>query len=213
MLRRLTICVAVVLCAVASGGAQAPNLPIKLIPESGEDLGPGKIAVAKGTASSTQVRFALDGLDVSQPITVTIASTDASKVIDLVVAKDNYDDPQQTARTDSDGTATIEMRTQGDFGIGVVAATPVDFILAVWIGDITPDDTQPFLSPVKDYDAASLAKLPGVVGGVEAAAVTPAAAAGPGLFGWAAIGVGAVIAIGLVMIGIGMLKRKQEPSQ
>lgn len=78
MFRRMWICSALALCATLPVRAQAPR-PIVLTLESGADLGPGKIAVARGTASANQVRFAIQGVDVAQPITVVVASNDPTR--------------------------------------------------------------------------------------------------------------------------------------
>lgn len=81
-------------------------------------------------------------------------------------------------------------------------------MLAVWVGDITPPETQSFLASVANYDAATLARLKAAAAATDAA---PAAApsAGVGAFGWAGLAVGAVAAIGLLLVGVGMLRRKQ----
>lgn len=207
-----SICLVFAVCAVASTAAQAPK-PILLTLESGADLGPGKIAVARGTASANQVRFAIDGLDVSQPVTVVVAATDPSHAVDVVLAKDNYDDPQQTAKTGADGTVTLQTRTQGDFGIGVKAAgAAVPFMLAVWVGDVTPPETTSFLAPVANYDAATLAKLKTTVDAAAPPAAAPAATR-PGIFAWIALAIGAVVSIGILLIGVAMMRRKPQGGQ
>ncbi|MFA5911388.1 MAG: hypothetical protein WC815_21640 [Vicinamibacterales bacterium] len=205
----------VMMLAVAgasAGSAQqpAPPPPLKLVLESGEDLGPGRIAVAQGVTAAALARFAVEGLDVAQPVTVVVSSGDIAKPVNVVIVKDNFDEPEQHATTGSDGTATIQLRTHGDFGIGVSApgGAAVPFMLAVWAGDITPPETQSFLAPVANYDAATLARLKTTAAATDAA---PAAAppAGVSVFAWAGLAVGAVAALGLVFVGVGMLRRKQ----
>lgn len=149
-----------VLCGPSHAGAQpAPAPPLKLQLESGEDLGPGAIAVAEGIATPAGVRFALDGLDVSQPISVAVASTDPSQPLTLGIAKDDFADPQRSATT-TNGTATLEFRTHGAFGISVASQGPsVPFLVAVWAGPQQPAETPTFLAPVKNYDAAAPAAL------------------------------------------------------
>jgi hypothetical protein len=162
--RRSRVIVAALFAALSAApraGAQ-PGTPVPLLKlqlESGADLGPGAIAVAEGVATPTGVRFALDGLDVSQPISVAVASTDPSQPLTLNIAKDDFGDPQRSATT-TNGTATLEFRTHGAFGISVASQGPsVPFLVAVWAGPQQPPETPTFLAPVKNYDAGTLAAL------------------------------------------------------
>jgi len=211
--RRLASCLlALCLLAAVPVSAQEPP-PLKLVLESDPALGPGKIAVAEGVTAARLARFAVEGLDVAQPVSVVVSTTDPAKPVDVIVVKDNYGEPEQKATTGSDGTATIQLRTHGDFGIGVSApgGAPVPFLLAVWVGDITPMETQPFLAPVSNYDAATLARLKAVAAGnaSEAAPTAAVPPAGVGMFGWLGLAVGAIAAIGLLLVGVGLLRRKQ----
>ncbi len=200
------------LCLLVARPASAQDPPpLKLMLESDAALGPGKIAVAEGVTAARIARFAVEGLDVAQPISVVVATGDPAKPVEVRIAKDNFNEPEQKAMTGSDGTVTFQLRTQGDFGIGVGApgGDQRAFQLAVWVGDITPPEMQPFLAPVSNYDAATLAKLklPAAASTTEAPAAAPAA--GVGMFGWLGLAVGAVAAIGLLLVGAGLLRRKQ----
>lgn len=83
-----------VLVLAAAGGsavfaqAPAPPPPFKLVLESDAALGPGKIAVAQGVTAAKLARFAVEGLDVAQPVTVVVSSGDVAKPVDVVVVKD-----------------------------------------------------------------------------------------------------------------------------
>jgi len=204
--------------AVANGAsAQAPEPPppLKLVLEADAKLGPGTYAAAKGVTAARLARFAVEGLDVAQPITVVVATSDPAKPVEVRIAKDNFNDPEQKAMTGSDGTVTFQFRTHGDFGIGVAApdSSQRAFQLAVWVGDIVPPEIPSFLAPVSGYDAATLAKLK-VAGNTSAEPAAPSPpSSGAGAFGWLGLAVGAVAAIGIVLIGIAMLRRKPQGGQ
>lgn len=167
--------------------------------------------MAQGVTAAALARFAVEGLDVAQPVTVVVSSGDIAKPLNVVIVKDNFDEPEQNATTGSDGTATIQLRTHGDFGIGVSASggAAVPFMLAVWAGDITPPETQSFLAPVANYDAATLARLKPTAAATDAAPAAAAPPIGVRVFAWAGLAVGAVAALGLLFVGVGMLRRKQ----
>lgn len=213
MFDRLSAPRLVALCLLLSAplNAQDPP-PFKLAFEADPSLGPGKIAVAEGVTAKKLARFAIEGLDVAQPVSIVVSTGDLSRPVDVMVVKDSFSDPLHKATTGADGTATIQLRTHGDFGVGVSApgGASVPFMLAVWAGDITPPESQSFLAPVSNYDAATLAKLKASTATANAteAAAPVAPAAGVGMFGWLGLAVGAVAAIGLLLVGVGMLRRK-----
>lgn len=208
--RPVTLLLALCLWLSASVNAQEPP-PFKLSFEADPALGPGKIAVAEGVTARKLARFAIEGLDVSQPVSIVVSTGELSKPVDVMVIKDSFSDPLQKATTGADGTATIQLRTHGDFGIGVSApgGASVPFMLAVWAGELTPAESQSFLAPVSNYDAATLAKLKASEMNASAEAGAAAApATGVGMFGWLGLAVGAVAAIGLLLVGVGLLRRK-----
>lgn len=208
--RPVTLLLVFCLSLAASVNAQDPP-PFKLSFEADPALGPGKIAVAEGVTATKLARFAIEGLDVAQPVSVVVSTGDPAKPVEVRIAKDNFDAPEQKAMTGSDGTVIFQLRTQGDFGIGVGAPGGEQraFQLAVWAGDIMPPENVPFLAPVSNYDAATLAKLKASAApaSVEAGAAA-APATGVGMFGWLGLAVGAVAAIGLLLVGVGLLRRK-----
>lgn len=208
--RPVTLLLALCLWLSASVNAQEPP-PFKLVLEADASVGPGKMAVAEGVTAAKLARFAIEGLDVAQPVSVVVSTGDPAKPVEVRIAKDNFNAPEQKAMTGSDGTVIFQLRTQGDFGIGVGAPGGEQraFQLAVWAGDIMPPENVPFLAPVSNYDAATLAKLKAsqLTASAEAE-VAPAPATGVGMFGWLGLAVGAVAAIGLLLVGVGLLRRK-----
>ncbi len=219
IVRRLVCGCPLLLILISSNLALAqpapPPLPLTLTLESDPALGPGKIAVAKGITAARLARFAVEGLDVAQPVSVVVSTVDPARPIDVVVVKDSFDDPLQKATTGADGTATLQLRTHGDFGIGVRASdgTELPFMLAVWAGEITSPESAPFLAPVSNYDAATLAKLKSATAVAGDTAAAAPAATGGGLLTWLALAVGAIAAIGLLMVGVAMLRRKPQGGQ
>lgn len=208
--RPVTLWLALSLWLSASVNAQeAP--PFKLVLEADASVGPGKMSVAEGVTAAKLARFAIEGLDVAQPVSVVVSTGDPAKPVEVRIAKDNFNAPEQKAMTGSDGTVIFQLRTQGDFGIGVGAPGGEQraFQLAVWAGDLTPPENVPFLAPVSNYDAATLAKLKAsqLTASAEAE-VAPAPATGVGMFGWLGLAVGAVAASGLLLVGVGLLRRK-----
>ena len=217
--RRWAFVLSFLLVFAGARGASAQTLepppPLKLVLEADAKLGPGKYAAAKGVTAARLARFSVEGLDVAQPISVVVATSDTAKPVEVRIAKDNFNDPEQKAMTGSDGTVTFQLRTHGDFGIGVAApdGSQQAFQLAVWVGDIVPPEMPSFLAPVSDYDAATLAKLKAAANTSADRAAPSPPSSGVGTFGWLGLAVGAVAAIGIVLIGVAMLRRKPQGGQ
>lgn len=147
------------LCAAPNAAGQDPvqppkgPAPLKLQLEKIPEVTPGSVAVAEGLATATPNRMWLDSLGISQPVSVTIASTNPAEPLTLSLTKDSWDDALHTTTTNGEGTATVDIRTQGEMGLKVTSASgnAVPFLLSVWVGDEVTPEMPDILVPVKDY--------------------------------------------------------------
>ena len=158
----LVLAVALFTCGhepmAAQGAPQAPKAPpaLKLQPEKVAQITPGSVAIAEGLASSQPIRMWLDNLGINQPVTVVLASTNPAVPLNIALTKTAWEDSLHPTTTGADGSARLQVRTQGEMGMRVSSAggKAVPFLLAVWVGDEVTPDMQPVFVAVKDYSKA-----------------------------------------------------------
>lgn len=130
----------------------------------GQDFKGGRLVYVNGTSdASRDVRFGLERLSISQPLSVSVMTKNPGARLRLTAAKWGGTGGSKKVETDKRGAASLAFRVQGDAQLivrGLGAQTP--FQLMVWVG---PELKRPLKSPFSAAKAEALRSGKGVKGG------------------------------------------------
>jgi hypothetical protein len=136
---------ALMLLILSKAGAQPFSLDdrIKPVELNFYPLNPSSQPKAKGRLNVTQVTqqkdtlyFFAKGASIYSAVYVGITTADKDHPIDVRLCKTNWNDLSRQGSTGTEGHWEEKFRTEGDFGIMVIAANkPSEYSLTVWNGD------------------------------------------------------------------------------
>lgn len=174
-----------VLAGGAAAQAEPPN-PIRLEPKPMEGLRSGKAVVVKGKAGPEGHRFVVEGVTALMPVTVLLRPVRPGEDVRVRISKYGWNQPLREERTD-DGIATVKFRTEGEFQATVLADTPTEYRLLVWVGDEAKPPMRPIVVKASEFEGPD----PGGGGG--------------SLVLWVIAG---LLGLGVVLLAVLVLRRK-----
>lgn len=172
---------------VLAGGVAAqaePPRAIRLEPKPMEGLRSGKAVVVKGKAGPGGHRFVVEGVTAMMPVTVLLRPVNRGEDVRVRISKYGWNQPLREEGTDGD-IATVKFRTEGEFQATVLADTPTDYRLLVWVGE----ESKPPMRPVV----------------VKASEFEPDGGGGGSLVLWVIAG---LLGLGVVLLAVLVLRRK-----
>jgi hypothetical protein len=124
----------IVLLAGAAVAAQSTE-PLVLPLQTHERVASGQIAAAEGVSGEALERFSVPDLQITQPVLVVVLPA-GDEDLELSLYSDDWQTPRRTTKS-SGSPAYLQLRTQGELGIGVKSASsrPAPFELFVWVSD------------------------------------------------------------------------------
>lgn len=136
---------AFLLLVLSKAGAQPFNLDdrIKPVELNLYPFNPPSQPKAKGRLNVTQVTqqkdtlyFFAKGISIYSTSYVGVTTTDKEHSIAVRLCKNNWINPSREGSTGSEGHWEDKFKTEGDFGIMVIAANkPAEYSLTIWNGD------------------------------------------------------------------------------
>lgn len=146
----VVVCLAVAARAQPKPPKEPPSTQLK--PTAWSGLPNGKIITLKGETTPTGDRFALERLSVLQPVTVAVVAEHVGDPIEVVLAKDRWDEKIRSGVTGPDGKLVMQLRTESELRIIVRSAgDPKPYGLMVWVGDDVVPTFAPVITPMKSY--------------------------------------------------------------
>jgi len=111
----------------------------------------------KNTTDVVQVEdtsyYYVKGLSIYQPVVLNISSTDVNNKMIIQIAKDNWKTPDKIGSLNSKGIWQATFKTEGSFGIQVIAPKKtIKYKIVVWVGNEPKKINMP--SPFKEATAA-----------------------------------------------------------
>ncbi|MBC7875029.1 MAG: LPXTG cell wall anchor domain-containing protein [Ferruginibacter sp.] len=111
----------------------------------------GRINMSEITQNKDTSYYFVKGLSIFSPVYFGLTTNAESGNIKINLCKDNWHQVNQNGETGSKGHWQANFKTEGDFGIMVIAENkPADYSIVVWVGDEAKDVGIP--SPFKDGD-------------------------------------------------------------
>jgi len=102
--------------------------------------------------------YYVKGLSIYQPVVLNISSADVNNKMIIQLAKDNWKKPDKTGSLNSKGIWQATFKTEGSFGIQVIAPKKtIKYKIVVWVGNEPKKINMP--SPFKET-APAPAKAP-----------------------------------------------------
>lgn len=172
-----------------AAAAQYHRLELKREPK----LAPGAIGAVRGQVDGDGERIVVDRLSVMQPVVVAVLAGDADRPLQLEIVKGTWDEAVRTIRTDAQGVARTQFRTQESFGMRVSAlrSERAAYSLLVWAGE------EPSAQPVSIFAAAR----PGAAAsGAVSSGVTPGSGARHGQTIFIVAGIAAALVIAAALL-------------
>jgi hypothetical protein len=121
--------------------------------KKGESKAKGKISMNTLTQDRDTAYYFIQGLSMYSPTYFSLNTTDPNAEIKINLCKENWKKFHRTGEVKGKGLWKADFKTEGDFGIMVVAKKkPVGYVLMVWSGDEMKIDMP---SVFKSADAAS----------------------------------------------------------
>jgi hypothetical protein len=150
----LFACILVVVTLLVPGPARAQSPQPKVFGitlREDPNVKPGHVGAVEGVTDQKGHRFLVENLDVLQPIAVTLVAREPSRPLKLQLIKYDWDKPDRSGVTDTDGVVTFRIRTQREMKILVTSETPqeVPYYLVIWIGDEIQPEMGKILVPRK----------------------------------------------------------------
>lgn len=136
---------ALLLLLQKNGIAQPFNLEERIVPKEltfeeykkeGADKPNGRISFNKITQDSDTSYYFIKGLSMYSPTYFSLNSTDPKADIKINLCKENWHTFHQTGDVNGKGIWKTNFKTEGDFGIMVIAKKkPAHYVLMVWTGN------------------------------------------------------------------------------
>ncbi|MBL0232957.1 MAG: hypothetical protein IPQ08_04740 [Chitinophagaceae bacterium] len=96
----------------------------------------GRLNVTQVTQQKDTLYFFAKGASIYSPVYVGVTTSDKDHPIEVRLCKNNWSDFSRQGSTGSEGHWEDKFKTEGDFGIMVIAANkPAEYSLTVWNGD------------------------------------------------------------------------------
>ena len=139
--------------------AQPFNLDDRIVPtelnlidfKKGDTIQKGRINMTEVTQNSDTAYYFIKGLSMYSPVYFGLTTKAEAGNIKVNLCKDNWHKAEQNGETGSEGHWNTNFKTEGDFGIMVIAEKkPADYSIIVWVGDEAKDVG--ITDPVKDAD-------------------------------------------------------------
>lgn len=148
--RLLAVVLLVSLPALAQGkGPATPedvDKDVASIPwKKGEAFKGGRLLYVDGSSDGVKpVRYGLEGVGITQPISVSILTRPAVAKVKLTAVKWGSASPGTQVETDARGAASLSFRVQGDAQL-IVQGPKATFQVMVWVGpELKPPLKPPF---------------------------------------------------------------------
>ncbi len=140
--------------------AQPFNLDDRIVPtelilvdyKKDDTLRRGKINITEVTQNKDTSYYFVKGLSMYSPVYFGLTTKAEAGNIKVSLCKDNWHKAEQNGETGEKGHWQANFKTEGDFGIMVIANNkPADYSIIVWTGNEARDVG--ITDPVKDADA------------------------------------------------------------
>lgn len=104
--------------------------------KDGDDKAKGRISMNTLSQESDTMYYFIKGLSMYSPTYFSLNSSDPDADIKVNLCKENWHSFHQTGDVKGKGIWKSQFKTEGDFGIMVIAnKKPVRYVLLVWTGD------------------------------------------------------------------------------
>ncbi len=111
----------------------------------------GRINMTEVTQNKDTSYYFVKGLSMYSPVYFGLTTKAEAGNIKVNLCKDNWHKVEQNGETGDEGHWNTNFKTEGDFGIMVIAEKkPADYTIIVWVGDEAKDVG--ITDPVKDVD-------------------------------------------------------------
>ncbi len=102
----------------------------------GDTLRSGKISIVKIVQAEDTAYFFVKGAGIYQAVIVTMANRKPNQTLEVALCKNSWNRPDRSAKIVGDKTYTEKFKTEGSFGIRVIAK-PVgsEYEMVTWISD------------------------------------------------------------------------------
>ena len=111
----------------------------------------GKINITEITQNKDTSYYFVKGLSMFSPVYFGLTTKAEAGNIKVSLCKDNWHKAEQTGETGDKGHWQANFKTEGDFGIMVIAdKKPADYTMITWMGNEAKDVGMP--DPFKDSD-------------------------------------------------------------
>lgn len=106
----------------------------------------GRINTTAITQEKDTLYFWVQGISMFSPTFFSITASDPAAELKINLCKENWKTPHKTGEIKGKGKWNTNFKTEGDFGIMVIAAKkPVKYALLVWVGnEVKVDMPSPF---------------------------------------------------------------------
>ena len=116
-----------------------------------DTLRKGRINMTEVTQNKDTSYYFVKGLSMFSPVYFGLTTKAEAGNIKINLCKDNWHTMNQNGETGTEGHWGANFKTEGDFGIMVIAEKiPADYSIIVWVGDEAKDVG--ITSPFKDED-------------------------------------------------------------
>lgn len=111
----------------------------------------GKINITEVTQNKDTSYYFVKGLSMFSPVYFGLTTKAEAGNIKINLCKDNWHKAEQSGETGDKGHWQANFKTEGDFGVMVIAdKKPADYSIIVWMGNEAKDIGMP--DPFKDSD-------------------------------------------------------------
>jgi len=173
--------------------------------QADERVATGRAAFLQGNADAKGQRFLLGGLDLDDPIAVSVFTQNPGEQVRVRLVKDHWDAPERDEMTNDEQRVDFTFRTFDEFKIWVTADQPTPYQLVVWVGDKLALPVPSIAIPASTYaegSAADRARAPD--------RETPAAPGSSGVsFSYLELGLIAALLLIVIAFGAFLLIRRK----
>lgn len=112
----------------------------------------GKIVALEGKTDTVAHRFVVQGLKITEPVSVMVTATNPGDDLQVQLAKYSFDHPDRSGSTKTDRSQLFRLRTEGDLKISISGPQAgMPYQLLVWKGDQIQPPLDPVLLPPAEY--------------------------------------------------------------
>lgn len=102
--------------------------------KKGDAVMSGKMGTVKVIQNKDTLYYYVKGAGIYQTVVVAIGNKKAKQILEVSLCKDNWSKPDRTAKIESKPYYE-KFRTEGGFGIRVIAKRNSEYGIAVWVSD------------------------------------------------------------------------------